>query len=392
MRVGPLIIEEMTCDDGTFLTANNDTNLFSYCTGYELSKIRDLALVRGTAGLVCFVLCFAAFVFELVYIYHITKKNKSATLQRLFIYLTASNLLYSAVLGLHTEHYFTYDNEIQCVVCKVIGFFDQYSGSVQLLLTLGIVLKIFHKVFSFFCKEALKQDLLRRHSKKIEVIFVIACFVLPLMVIWIPFAKNGPGEYGMSGPWCWIRVLESNCHTNNMAFTEQLYIWYAPFTIISFISLLCVIAILVFLVYICFHHNVNRKNLRVVIMDICVLLPFLVAFCTVCIIELSVVILLRQEVFNKDTNYILWVLYAVTTPIGGVVIPIAFFIYLIRQKSFSKYIPLSGISDAHTMQPSDRISAKSYTSQQDRPQFLSRSTGEMSDDDYVMIAPQSVIK
>lgn len=147
-------------------------------------------------------------------------KRSSTTLQRLFVYLTFSNLLYSAALSLHTEHYFCYDQQLQYYVCKVIGFFDQYTGSVQLLLTLGIAVKLFHKVFSF-CPQRRKkftEGCLSWHHFAFEAVFVAACFVLPCTVIWYPFTVDGPGGYGVEGAWCWIEVLEGDCRVNHRDF------------------------------------------------------------------------------------------------------------------------------------------------------------------------------
>ena len=92
---------------------------------YECGACSPASHGEGS-GVVCFVLCLATFLFELVYI---CRKKKSSTLQRFFVYLTFSSLLYSAALSFHLERYFLYDQQIQCYVCEVVGFFDQYQFS-----------------------------------------------------------------------------------------------------------------------------------------------------------------------------------------------------------------------------------------------------------------------
>lgn len=274
---------------------------------------------------------------------------------------------------------------------KSLVFFDQYTGSVQLLLTLGIAVKLFHKVFSV-CPQRQKgltitKGCLSHHHSLLEGLFVIACFVLPCMVIWFPFTIDGPGGYGVEGAWCWIEVLESDCTINNEGFLEQMFLWYIPYAAVSLLSLFSIAAIVGFLIYICLrHYNKNRKKVMVAIMDMLLLMPFLVAFCCVCFVEISIVVLLRIHGLN---NYIMWMFYAVITPIGGAVIPIAFFLYFLRKKSQAAPLKLQPVSRGRaTVRESDRQSVNSHTSQQEeRPKFLSQSdvAWETSNDSAVVV-------
>ena len=348
------------------------TDLFVNCSNITLGHVHGLALVRGVVSMFCFLLCLAAFIFELVYICRM--KGKSTTLQRLFVYLTISNVFYTGVLSLHVEHYFNYDEAVQCVVCMIVGFSDQYGGSVQLLLTLGIVVKLFHKVFSICRPKNISKGHFFHHHLKYEALFVVVCFVLPLMVIWIPFMNNGPGGYGLDGPWCWIDSLADDCGDDTEAFLEQLLLWYVPFAAVSFASLFCIVAIIIFLIYICLHHNMKtRKNIITVLFDMLLLIPFLVVFCCVCLTEVSIVIIFRELVHSSINKYVTWMVYAIVTPIGGGVMPIAFFIYLLRKKNLSIPHEMQDVSRARTVRDSERVSVNSYTSQQERPNFLSKS-------------------
>ena len=113
------------------------------CTKVTEHQGNIAALTRGVTGIVCFVLCSLALLFQVIYICHLRNSN---TLQRLFLYLTVSTVFYMGVLSLHLEHYFRYEGQEKA--CVVIGVLDQYTGSVQLLLTLGITVVLFHKLFS----------------------------------------------------------------------------------------------------------------------------------------------------------------------------------------------------------------------------------------------------
>ncbi len=366
-------------------TLYNVTVLFSNCTNISSTDVHRLALVRGTAGILCFSLCLATFVFELLYICQLRRKTRrdggwkktegTTTLQRLFVYLTFSNILYTAALSLHIEEYFPLKNDmVHCFVCKAVGFFDQYSGSVQLLLTVGIIMKLFHKLCSLK-PQTIKTGILSRHHYKFEAAFVILCFVLPLVVNWVPFTQHGAGEYGLDGAWCWIQVIQNDCTDSRTGFLEQLWLWYIPYAIVSGLGVICILVIIGVLIYV--RHR-TWKSIRGVILDTLLLLPFLVVFCSVCLIEISIVIFFKLEesrtLLHLD-NYVMWMFYAVVTPVGGVVIPIAFLIYHLRKKNFtSLYQRLHNVSNAgdHTFHPSSRESIDS-DSDKGRPNFKSRS-------------------
>ena len=361
------------------------------------TEVRRLALVRGLVGIACFFLCLITFVFEIVYICYVSRKrrqaergsvrktNSTTTLQRLFVYLTFSNILYTAALSLHIENVFEDGNfGVHCYVCKAVGFFDQYSGSVQLLLTIGIIVKLFHKLRSFCPRKTIHKGVLSRHHFKFEALFVTLCFLVPLLVIWVPFLMHGKagGEYGSDGAWCWIQVLKNGCGDSNKGLWEQLLLWYIPYAAVTMLSLICIAAIIGTLIFICVRHRNFWRHIRVVLLDMMLLLPFLVVFCCVCFIEISIVIFFKLEqsniVYNLNT-YVMWMFYAIITPVSGAVIPIAFFIYHLRKKHFTLSQKLHNISNAqpHTIRPSNRLTVNS-DSDKGRPNFKSGSDVQWS--------------
>lgn len=385
--------------------SQNATKIFVNCSNINATSLDRLALVRGTTGIICFVLCLATFIFELFYICHASRKKKQSgnakvekttTLQRLFVYLTFSNILYTAALSLHIENYFNYNDSVHCYVCKVIGFFDQYSGSVQLLLTIGIIVKLFHKLRSFLPRKNIKKGMLSRHHFKFEALFVILCFVLPLLVIWVPFIQNGPGEYGQNPAWCWILVLKDDCSDSPAGFMEELFLWYVPFAAVSILSLICILLITVCLVYICVRHKSYWKHIRSVIFDILLLVPFLVVFCCVCIVEIAILVFFKLRQSNQLhhlNSYYMWMCYAVITPIGAVVIPIAFFVYHLRKKNFSLPQKLHDVSHGQykTINPSHYKPVNS-NSDEGRPDFRPSSVHWSTPSGSAVIIDPSVVR
>ncbi len=341
--------------------------LFSECNGLNSDKVYVLATIRGSVSAACFVLCVFTFILEIIYFCR--KHSVSTTLRRMFMYLTLSSVLYTAVLSFHLGYKIA---EKYCYFCTIVGFFDEYTGLVQLCLTLGVVVKLLHKLITQSCLEHHTKGFLHRHRIKIESSFVVLSFILPLLIAWIPFAVRN-GHYGSYGPWCWISRIENNCRKSPSGLIEELFIWYVLFGFVSFLSLLCIIAMVVYLVYIYSKfrgHLQMRSKLRIVITDYCLLLPFLIIFSIICLIEVSVAVS-KSKYLN---TFEAWCCYAIATPIGGVAVPVGFLIFFMRkQKDTFNQKEITAISNNHTAPESSRFSPNSFTDQQERPNFLSRS-------------------
>ena len=324
--------------DQTYFTTTKHTS-YDVCSNLTLKQLESVALTRGITGAVCFVLCFATFIFELVYM---CRLKKTTTLQRLFLYLTFSTLLYVGVLSLHIEHFWRYDSHIQGIVCKTIGFLDQYTGSVQLMFTVGITIALFNSLFRIVCtpfnrlaravKPSNKQQKLRC-GYTMETVLVIVCFVVPAFFAWIPFIR---APYGETGPWCWIVSEDKSCFKRSDAYLEQILLWYVPFILVTSFSFLCVFVLLLFFIYVrCWLRFLPQQAIDKV-KEMCLLFSFLLMLCIVCIVETVT----RNAVDKKKYDaFGLWMAYAIITPIGGIVIPISFFVYFLYNKCTSKKEP-----------------------------------------------------
>ena len=291
---------------------------FANCTNITDQDVRNLALARGIAGLLCFVLCVVTLIIELVLACWM--KNFRTILHRLFIYLTISTVAYLLVLSLHIEHYFEYPHQHD--FCIAVGFLDQYTGSVQLCFTLGITAFLFYKTYTG-CRGGIRllKCMENRYCNLVlELLFVVLSFLTPLVFDWIPFVLV---PYGETGPWCWIESLASKCKLKNQAFWEQMMLWYVPFGLVALCSFLLILAMI--MVFIWMHyHKVIQVRIGEIIKEQCLLLGFLVVFCILWLIE----VVTRLTLYHNESTYGLWVIYALSTPLSGVIIPIGFTSYL----------------------------------------------------------------
>ena len=288
------------------------------CTNITDQNVRNLALGRGITGLLCFVLCVVTLVIELVLACRMKKFR--TILHRLFICLTISTVAYLLVLSLHIGHYTQYPP--QHSFCIAVGFLDQYTGSVQLCFTLGITAFLFYKVFTV-CQDRIRPlpcEGNRCYSLWLEISFVILAFLTPLAFDWIPFVLV---PYGETGPWCWIESLTSECKPDNRAFWEQMMLWYLPFGLVAFCSSLLILAMIMVFVWMHYHEMI-RVRIDGIIKETCLLLAFLAVFCILWLIE----VVTRLTLHHNPSAYGLWMIYAISTPLSGVIVPIGFTSYL----------------------------------------------------------------
>ena len=354
----------------------NERSLYSNCSNITMEDVHKLVLTRGITGIVCFFVCFVSLVLEVI---HICLRKGSTVLQRFFIYVIVSNLLRASLLSVDI---FTHDGSLKVdeKVCEAIGFFSQYFASFQLLTIIGMMSLLYHSLFKLNLKYKNLCSRLFKNLPYVEFFIMIILFLLPSLFAWVPFVIQG-GLYGDAGPWCWLKAFadDSNCTVPSANFILESVLWNVPFGFVLLFCLTCVTFYLAFFIYIRFCRPVYRKKLTPILVEICIWFLFFALYSSLCIIEIASLMLTDKTA----TSYSWLVLYAVTLPIGEISLSLSSFAHFIHLcKSWKPLLKYHDddvsklLSNDRKMEPSCRISAKSYTSQQERPGFLSPSTAE----------------
>ena len=122
--------------------------------------------------------------------------------------------------------------------CSALGFLDQVTAWIRDFVIFFIVVQLFVLVKNFekFWEEQSEK------SKRIEMLGVCLCFLLPFTFNWIPFLD---GYYGLSGHWCWIKVTLV-CGGSDVAtgLMYMLVLYYVPLLVIVLITSLVSVYIL----------------------------------------------------------------------------------------------------------------------------------------------------
>ena len=323
---------------------------FINCTNMDAHDVRLLALARGLTGAVCFLVCVVTML--LVMSRSIVALRES-TQARLMAYLLFSTAAYLLVLSTHIEHYWNYDGSgnntaqrhhwqvsyvsmpghshihplsymyirrciflLQVDLCVAIGLADQYTGTVQLFFTVGVAAYFVYHSLKFFCKQSNTNMVFKRRVW--EILLVVVSVVVPALYVWVPFTAV---PYGETGPWCWIRSLDRHCRRLKGTFWEQMGIWYLPFGVAAFSSFF---AIVLFLVGLCRYLPNVKKGKGQKKGEACVLIAFLCTYCLLFLIEFISDVISEQL---KTDYFSVWMLYAISTPLSGVTLPIGLLIY-----------------------------------------------------------------
>ena len=206
-----------------------------------------------------------------------------------------------------------------------VGMADQYTGSVQLFFSIGVALHFIYHSLVFFCSAKsgtahlyFIRGLSQRQKRVLEALLVVTALVVPALYVWVPFIAV---PYGETGPWCWIKTLDRHCNTRRGSFWEQMGIWYIPFGITALFSLF---AIVLFLAGVRYYFPKLKRQRGQKKGEAVVLIVFLATYSLLFLVEMvsyCVSVKLSRDYFG------VWLLYALSTPLGVVSLPVGLLIY-----------------------------------------------------------------
>ena len=158
---------------------------------------------------------------------------------RLVIYQLLSAIIFSLVCSAELSFLnFNYDDSpmIMKALCGAVGFLLSVTIGIKFIITFCLTFHLF--MFAVFLK-----DLYR-----LEPLYVITSFGIPLLFDWIPFVN---GLYGLTGAWCWIKNWKGNCPNDKIMIgtIEQYAFEYAPGIVLFFIDLILIIVTIGVLLY-----------------------------------------------------------------------------------------------------------------------------------------------
>lgn len=198
----------------------------SYCNRSIRGEFAPLLIVFSSSGAVCTVLSVVAIFFMILF--------------GLFKVLT-HRLILNMLIGIL---FFSLSMTIQClglwldywhgnnmIVCIIDAFLVEWSLWVMLLSTSMMTLHLTSMVLFPTHYETLT---------KLDLFYFLFPWISPLFIAWIPFIHH---DYGLSGPWCWIRIYNDDCTLNKGAVAEMYGVLFGDVFVGLIINNVCLVTI-----------------------------------------------------------------------------------------------------------------------------------------------------
>ena len=238
-------------------------------------------------------------------------KKHQVLVQRLILYLSIATLINGIAQMIHRVDYVTNDRA-KDGFCVFAGFFEQHAGWMQLLAMACITVHL------FLCA------VVNVRLEKLELVYVLLIFFIPLSFNWIPFIELA---YGRAGAWCWIRDQNDDCSEFLFGKAIRFIIWYVPLYVILIILIILYIFIL-YKLHRTRRHWVGRYDPtteRIKEQTRTEVVPLI--WYPVIYLALNLFPLINRIhnfVNPTNPNLVLWYLHAITYPLVGAFVAVPF--------------------------------------------------------------------
>ena len=273
-----------------------------------------------------------------------TKKYKDFTF-RLVLYLMIIDILQAVAMCLALSPIHISEKKHAAQVrnsegwedfCEVTGFLlmtTMWMGNIVIIWILVHLLSLGWRLYRLQVtsvdENEIAQVLNDNVSKgKWEIAGVVFMLIAPFLIGLTPFFISDD-MYGISGLWCWIKVLHSSCGDRDPTpLTVVLVFFYAPLILIVFFSVIAMCATIILVCY----GAVRRHGKTIVdqhqrrMKEIMLVLAYPMLYCTVCLL------LLANRIYSiarpSSTPFIpLWMTHTVADPVRVMLPAVAFLLH-----------------------------------------------------------------
>ena len=190
----------------------NDCDNTTDCTK-NTSLSHSIRMAIGTVGITSCCLSIIGCIFAVAVI--VIYKKYVFSVQRLILYFTIS--VFINVLGQILDRatfLYEVDDNMSTTICKVAALTSQYTALAIVGSVCCIMFELLIGVFKY-----------TESGMRLNIIYVIVIFVLPITVSWIPFVNN---SYGRTEWTCDIVIVNECCKMNTAGLIMTLLLWWIP--------------------------------------------------------------------------------------------------------------------------------------------------------------------
>ena len=324
-----------------FLARNVNTHdnlsCLNFTTGFAGVAL-DVKASLGTITIVVNLLAIALIV--------ISKKYEDFTF-RLALYLMITDILQAVAMCLALAPVYVPDAENAArlregqpwhEVCEITGFLlmvSMWMGNVVIIWIVGHLLVLGWRLYRLQVTGTLKRNENAGKNSgslcaraKWELVGLGFMIIGPFVIGIIPFIIDDD-MYGISGLWCWIRILNNNCgDLVSVPVTVVLVLFYGPLILIVIFSFISMSATIVLVCYGAVRRHgvtlINQHQQRM--KEIMIVLVYPMLYCTVCLL------LLANRIYSianpSKLPYVpLWMTHTVADPLRVLLPAIAFLLH-----------------------------------------------------------------
>ena len=195
------------------------------CTNFTEGQLKSLNLTRSVTAAVCALLLLAISVLLISY----GHRAFSSRFQRLYFYLLIVTFLVELFISLSVERQFQYSGQDD--VCVFLGFTTEWLSVAQMFYTFEIIIYLFCMVIFTIQKNRFQVS--KICQRLTEALLTVLPVVLAFVFSWEPYMSGN--QYGLAGPFCWIRSEDENC--NHVGTRDQM-IYYGLYEILGFTGII----------------------------------------------------------------------------------------------------------------------------------------------------------
>lgn len=275
-----------------------------YCTNFTGPQLKAVNLTRSVMAIVCVI------VVMLILLFLLCHKAYSTTFERLYLYVIIATIVSEVVQALGIEHQFHYKRQEE--VCFWLGFVTHWTSVMIFIYAFGTILYL-------LCLTVTKMRNVKLCSGyKSFVVLELSFALLPILLSFVfalgPFFDK---NYGLAGPWCWVRSVDDKCRSVGMR--DQM-IYFGLYEAVGVIGL---VTSIVFSVIYCKLAS-SLKEAKSLLKKTLILMAFQLGY--VLIVQLQLAVRLYTGLTGYRQNIGLWFMHAFIIPNGQLIFPLGYLV------------------------------------------------------------------
>ena len=276
------------------------------CTTFTGEQLKAINLIRSIVAIICVIIV------ALILVFLLCHKAYSSTFQRLYIYVIIATLISESIQACGIEHQFHYQG--QKVVCFWLAFITHWTSIMVFIFAFETILYLLYLVITQTRGDCCRPVQSKCCQAMLELLFIMLPVLLSFPIAYVPYRNN---NYGLAGPWCWVRSIDDNC--KSVGVRDQM-IYFGLYWAVG------AIGIIINIIFSVVYHKLTGtfKEARKLLKLTLILMGFQLGYITIVTLQLAV--RLYTAISGSQQHIALWFIHAFIIPNGQLIFPIGYFI------------------------------------------------------------------